>query len=125
MRESTMYFLKQVFNKNQSIQDEDDFYTTMKKQGGLSPGGASRLENPNSEFESVNTPGGIFRSRRSTNKSLLNILGSTKENESPERRMNRHMAGDSMSNDIQSLIKSFHQDTQDFKEGIIHKTSQK
>lgn len=46
MRESTMYFLKQVFNnKNSGMNDDDDFYTTMRKTGGLSP--KSVMDNEN------------------------------------------------------------------------------
>lgn len=102
MRESTMYFLKQVFNnKNESIQDEDDFYTAMKKTNGMSPRSTANdsIQNDLATFDSIKTPMSLLKMRRTTQKTV----GSHKENESP-RRMGHHLAGGFMSYDIRGLI---------------------
>ena len=96
-----MYFLKQVFNKNQT--DKDDFFTTMRKtKKGLSPTGSLEDALDDEGFESIKTPMKLLKNRRISLKQQVAV--SYKENESPNtRRMKRHMAGNSTS-DIQSMI---------------------
>lgn len=67
MRESTMYFLKQVFNKNA---DEDDYFKSLKR--------GSQITTDDDEDESINTPMSLLKNRRKNT-----MPTSLKENESP------------------------------------------
>ena len=115
MSESTMYFLKQVYSKDNKEKDQGDFYQSVKKgdsqfNTNISSGSKLTDEENDQNFGSLKTPMSLLKSRRSTNKKI-----NTKENTSPSKHnMLAGTRGVNASCDIHSLIETFHNDSAAF-----------
>ena len=105
MSESTMFFLKHAFGK----EEQRDFYSSCLKSRKQSPPGSDEDDETNHK-----TPLSLLKSRRSTN-----FQQSIKENKQPLLKQSK------VSSEIHSLIETYHQESKIFKEELISKQPEK